>query len=113
MRIRAFMPLLNEADIAPWSIRHLIRQGVEVYVIDGWTTDGGWEMLPGLGVVGRERLPVEGDDGVWDCTRLLKRVEQLSLDGGAKWCMLNDADEFRTRRPVLVKRSYRALLRQM
>ena len=89
------MPLFDEADIALWSIPHLIRQGIEVYVIDGWSTDGGWEMLPGLGVVGRERLPIEGDDGIWDCTRLLKRVEQLSLYGGSEWCMLNDADEFR------------------
>ncbi len=37
MRVRAFMPLFDEADIAAWSIPHLIRQGIEVYVIDGWS----------------------------------------------------------------------------
>lgn len=95
MRIRAFLPALNEADILYWSVAHLLAQGIEVYVIDGWSTDGSWEMLDGLGVCGKERFPADAPANEQVCSSILARVEILAAESGADWCYLNDADEIR------------------
>ena len=65
--VTAFMCVFNEADILPWTLKHLIDQGVDVHVIDNWSTDGsdriaqrfpfaGFEQFPGRGR--RRRLPM-------------------------------------------------------
>lgn len=64
-------------------------------MIDGWSTDGSWEMLPELGVMGRERLPAGAPGGEQTCTAILARIEALALESGADWCLINDADEIR------------------
>lgn len=94
MKILAFMPVLNEADILPWTIRHLQAQGVSVHVLDGWSTDGSWEMLPALGVT-RERFPAAGSAKEQVCAEILRRIEVLAWESDAGWCLLNDADEIR------------------
>lgn len=94
MKILAFMPVLNEADILPWTIRHMQAQGVSVHVLDGWSTDGSWEMLPDLGVT-RERFPAAGPATEQACAEILRRIEDLASASAAAWCYLSDADEIR------------------
>jgi hypothetical protein len=91
----AIMPVRNERDILPWSVAHLIRQGVSVYVVDNWSTDGSWEMLPNLGLVGFERFPGLGPDDKYNFAAMLRRIDFLAAASGADWCCFHDSDEIR------------------
>ncbi|MGA2270322.1 MAG: glycosyltransferase family 2 protein [Bryobacteraceae bacterium] len=89
------MPVRNEADILPWTIQHLVDQGVEVYVIDNWSTDGSWEMLSWLPISGRERFPSSGPEDRYNCLSMLHRVDEVAAASKADWCIFHDADEIR------------------
>lgn len=94
MTIQAFMPVLNEADVLAYTLRHLIGQGISVHVLDGWSSDGSWEIAEKEGAT-RERFPADRMSPYWECTPTLARIEQLARESKADWCLLNDADEFR------------------
>lgn len=101
MKIIAYMPVHNEVDVLPWVLAHMHEQGIRVHALDGWSTDGSYELLQCAGAgVTVERSPAERDDGIWNCRRTLARIEQLAAESDADWCYLSDADEFRrTLRP--------------
>jgi glycosyltransferase involved in cell wall biosynthesis len=88
------MPVLNEADILPWSIRHLQAQGVKVHVIDGWSTDGSLDIASELGAT-VEKFPQAGPESKQVCSAILNRIEQLAAKSPADWCYYTDADEIR------------------
>lgn len=89
------MPVRNEVDILPWAVCHLKSQGVDVHVIDNWSFDGSWEILPSLGLTGFERWPVTGPDALFQCRAMLDYVDTTAARSSADWCMYNDADEIR------------------
>lgn len=91
----AYLCVFNEIDILPWTVLHLHAQGCRVHVIDNWSTDGSYEILPGLGVECRERWPAQGPLGVYHWVGLLERVAELAAASDAPWCIHHDADEIR------------------
>lgn len=91
----AFMCVYNEADIIPWTIPHLISQGVNVHIIDNWSTDGSDVIAKGFPIAGYERWPESGPSQYYEWAALLRRVECLAEKSTADWCSLNDADEIR------------------
>jgi glycosyltransferase involved in cell wall biosynthesis len=97
MNILAFLPCLNEADILPWTLDHMVRQGIRVHVIDGWSTDGSFEIardfLPPWVTV--ERFPASGPSPLQSCREILAHIEELAWYSNAEWCYLSDADEIR------------------
>lgn len=95
MKIQAFMPVFNEADVLPYVLAHLRGQGVLVHVLDGWSTDGSYEIAKATPGVTVERFPAEGQSAEWACRPTLRRIEDLAAASDADWCMLNDADEWR------------------
>jgi glycosyl transferase family 2 len=118
MKIQCYMPCYNEADILPHTLRHLREQGVSVHILDGWSTDGSFEIAqqasrwisPPEGWVDRrpieltdhdclrvsvERFPAAGPDPIQNCTAILKRIEDLAAESDADWCLYTDADEWR------------------
>jgi len=97
-RVVAFMTIYNEEDIVLESVNRLIRGGVEVYVIDNWSTDNSInliEHLLGKGVIGIEQFPIGGATGTYDWRALLERVETLSNQTVADWFIHHDVDEIR------------------
>ncbi len=103
MKIQAYVPVFNEADILPHTLRHLHEQGCAVHVIDGWSTDGSVQIMEshrldrqdtGLGVT-FERFPADGPDPIQNCTAILKRIEDLAAQSDADWILYSDADEWR------------------
>jgi hypothetical protein len=88
------MCVFNEADILPYTLRHLIEQGIGVYVIDNWSTDGSDQIAREFPLVGFERFPESGDC-MYRWRRLLHRVEVLAATSRASWCIHHDADEIR------------------
>jgi hypothetical protein len=97
-RVVAFMPTFNEADIISQSLRYLIAQGIEIYVLDNWSNDGTAEQVEGFlghGVIGLERFPQSGPVATYEWRRILSRLEELARTIPADWFMLHDADERR------------------
>lgn len=94
MKIQAFLPVLNEADVLPHVLRHLHEQGCEVHVIDGWSTDGSYEtaMLYADRV---QRFPARQPSPLQVCRDILARIEDLAAGCDADWCLYTDADEWR------------------
>ena len=97
-RVVAFMTAYNEADIIFHSVSRLIQQGVDVYLIDNWSTDGtvaAVESLLGKGLIGIEHFPVDGNTGTYDWSKLLARIEELARTITADWFIHHDVDEIR------------------
>ena len=98
-RVVAIMPVFNEADILDHTLRYLVAEGIEVYVIDNWSTDDSFERARawvGRGVLEVERFPKLGPQGTYDLRRLLGRVEAVSTEiRPADWFVLHDVDERR------------------
>jgi glycosyltransferase involved in cell wall biosynthesis len=93
--VRAFMCVYNEADILPWTLQHLVGQGVEIHVIDNWSTDGSDEIAQRFPLAGFEKFPSEGPSQFYLWGRLLGQVETLAAESPATWCIHHDADEIR------------------
>jgi glycosyltransferase involved in cell wall biosynthesis len=93
--VTAFMCVFNEADILPYTLRHLIDQGVDVHVIDNWSTDGSDQIARQFPLAGFERFPAEGGTGIYRWRALLHCVESLANASNATWCVHHDADEIR------------------
>jgi hypothetical protein len=101
----AFVCVYNEADILPWTVAHLVRQGCRVHIIDNWSTDGSYELtfswcstyLPyaQARAVTLERWPSAGPLPYYDWIGLLEHVTKLAAASDAPWCIHQDADEVR------------------
>ena len=88
----------NEADVLESTIRHLVEQGVGLYVLDNWSTDSTAEILQrwvGRGVIGTERFPPDGPKPQFDWHGALSRFEELALELPCDWFLHVDADERR------------------
>jgi hypothetical protein len=96
-RVVAFVPTYNEADVIENSISALIADGVDVYVIDNWSTDETMsivERFRGRGLIGAERFP-STPTSMFDWRSIIERTEELALSLQADWFMHVDADERR------------------
>jgi hypothetical protein len=98
----AIVSAYNEADIISPVIGHLVENGVDVYLIDNWSTDataaeaGRWL---GRGLIKIEKfpetLPPDGQPLLFDWTAILRRKEELAQELDADWFLHHDADEIR------------------
>lgn len=99
MKIQAYMGVYNEADVLPWVLDYMSHQGVDVHVLDGWSTDASYEIAQAAFTVGVtvERYPADPAAAPQFVYRgFLHHVEDLAEASGADWCMLSDADEWRS-----------------
>lgn len=97
-RVVAVMTVYNEEDIIVPALRRLIAQGIEVYVVDNWSTDASHRLAQqflGNGVIGLERFPAAGPQPYFNLSQLLGRVEELTRRLEADWFVHHDADEIR------------------
>ena len=96
-RVLAIVKAYNEADIIVPSLTHLIRQGIDVYLVDNWSDDGTWELTQpfvGHGVVGAERHPHQ-PQARFNWRGLLERTEEIASTMPADWYVHYDVDEVR------------------
>ena len=97
-RVVAIMPAFNEADIIVPSLESLIQEGLDVYLLDNWSTDGTERLASrflGRGLLKIERFPQERPNNRYSLRRVLERVTQLADEIGADWIVASDADEVR------------------
>lgn len=97
-RVLAVMTAFNESDIIGPTIEALIADGIEVHLIDNWSTDETHAIASGYlgrGLAGLERFPAAPSD-TYDWAALLRRVEAVTAATPADWSIHHDADERRT-----------------
>lgn len=95
-RVVAFMAAYNEEDIIVKSIQNWTDQGVEVHVLENWSTDGTYELAKELErrlPVTVERFPADGPSKYFDWSAMLERIEALAREIGADWFVRRGADE--------------------
>lgn len=98
-RVVAFMAAYNEEDIIVRSIKEWTDQGVEVHVLENWSTDATYDLakrLEGQVPVTIERFPAEGPSKHFDWGAMLARIEGLSREIKADWFVRRGADEVLT-----------------
>lgn len=98
VRVAAVMNVHNEVDILPEVLRHLTSQGVDVHVVDNWSTDGSYELVSDIAArderVTVERFP-DAPSPHHDWARLLRHGQEWAATAGYDWIIHHDADELR------------------
>ncbi|MBZ9686395.1 glycosyltransferase family 2 protein [Clostridium estertheticum] len=98
-RVVAIMSVINEEDIIYDSVSKLKENGIDVYIMDNWSTDSTFAIIQNLykenKIIGFERFPKEGPTKYYEWMEILKRKEQLSKELDADWFMHTDADEIK------------------
>jgi hypothetical protein len=97
-RVTAIMSAHNEADVIVPALQHLTEQGIGVYLVDNWSTDGTFDLARRFqdgGLLGIERYPADGPSPLFRWGGYLKRVEELSRSLAGDWFIHHDADEVR------------------
>lgn len=97
-RVGAIMTAYNEHDIIRPTVEHLLNAGVNVHLIDNWSTDGTVDQVRDYierGLITVERFPVEGPPTMYDWTGLLGRVAEVAKTLDAEWCIHHDIDQRR------------------
>ena len=95
MRVIALLAAYNEERFIGPCLEHLIRQEVEVYLIDNESQDRTIaiaEHYRGRGLIDIETLPRRG---LYSWRPILERKEQLAATLAANWFIHLDADEIR------------------
>lgn len=96
----AIIPEFNEIDIIQPAIEHLLDQGVDVHIIDNWSTDGSFDIIEEIaklnpGRITYERFPKK-PVGKWEYGKMVEHITQVAKERPEyDWIMLNDADEIR------------------
>jgi glycosyltransferase involved in cell wall biosynthesis len=94
----ALISAYNEEDIIVPCLRYLIKQGLEVYLIDNWSTDSTVELASeflGKGLLAIEKFPESRPPTHYVWKDILSRIEQLSEEIEADWFLFQDVDEIR------------------
>jgi hypothetical protein len=97
--VLAVMHVYNEQDIIASTIQHLLDQGIDVHVIDNWSTDDTYSIVKSLASkyprITYEQFP-EKANNKFELAKMLTRVTEVAKSKPQyKWVMLNDADEIR------------------
>ena len=97
--VLAIMHVFNEQDIINDTVNHLLGQGVDVHIIDNWSTDNTYAIIKSLASASKrvsyERFP-EKANHKFELAKMLTRVTEVAkAKPQYKWVMLNDADEIR------------------
>jgi glycosyltransferase involved in cell wall biosynthesis len=98
-RVVVLMSAYNEEDIIVPCLQYLIKQGLEVYLIDNWSTDATVELASeflGKGLLAIEKFPHGRPSSHYVWEEILSRIEQLSEQIEADWFVFQDVDEIRT-----------------
>jgi radical SAM protein with 4Fe4S-binding SPASM domain len=97
-KVLAIVSSYNEVDVIESVISDLIRQGVDVYLVDNWSDDGTFEAAEqflGKGLAAMERFPEAGPTPTYNWTEILQRKETVSRSFDANWYIAVDGDELR------------------
>ena len=99
LSVLAIVHFFNEQDVLSEVVAHLISEGVDVHLVDNWSTDGSWELAQQLAEkypkrVNAVRFPQESS-AVYEWEKQLNFTVEQAAISSYEWIMHYDADEFR------------------
>ena len=97
-QVAAIINVFNEIDILPEVVSHLSAHGVEVHLVDNWSTDGSFEIAQSMKSQGLCRDVIrfpESPSAQYEWARLLQHTSDYAASLEAEWIMHHDADEIR------------------
>ncbi|MEI9975608.1 MAG: glycosyltransferase family 2 protein [Ignavibacteriota bacterium] len=97
-RVIALVGAYNEEDVIESFLEHTIRQGVDVLLLDNWSTDRTAERAARFlnrGLIGIRKFPEEGPSAHHEWHRMLRKKEELASYLAADWFIHVDPDELR------------------
>ena len=102
-RVVAIIAAYNEGDIISAVIGHLVKNGIDVYLMDNHSTDDTVDQAKpwlGRGLMQIESFPSDAPSdsplrGRFDWTAILSRKQELAREIRADWFIHHDADEIR------------------
>jgi len=101
LKIQAIVTCYNEEDIIGQTIEYLTRQGIQVHIIDNWSTDYSAKIIEKAtfsnALVTSEKYPINKPSETYDWKDLLKKVQNHSMEHHEEfdWFIHHDADEIR------------------
>jgi hypothetical protein len=87
------IPVRNEPDIAGWTTRRLLAEGMRVKVLDDWSDDGTYEILGAIKGVDIVRFPPDRPTREWSLVGQLVEIEEIGLKNPGTWIVPAAADE--------------------
>lgn len=99
-QVLAVIHFYNEADILEQTIQYLLGQDVDIYLLDNWSDDGGYEIAQKYyeaypGRIYLERFPASGKSDDYEWYNQLEKTEIISRELDYDWFIHYDADEMR------------------
>ena len=97
-RVIGLITAFNEEDVIRQVIAHLADQGVDVILIDNWSTDATVDRattMLGNGLIRIEKFPVDGPSSSYEWASLLRHEATIASNENADWFIHHDADEIR------------------
>ncbi len=97
--VLAILHIFNEQDVIASTISHLLDQGLDVHIIDNWSTDDTYSIVESLAATSSrityERFP-NTPNNAFELEKMLVRVAAVAREKEQySWIVLNDADEIR------------------
>ena len=92
----AIIPCYNEEDIIVKTVSNLLEQGIDVHVLDNWSSDGSWNLLAKAfaenGRVSLSRFPHEAQRD-FNLRNILSQIASIGAASKHDWILHVDADE--------------------
>ena len=100
----AIIAMYNDVDCIACVLRAAIREGLSLWLIDNWSTDGTFEAIsrlsaePGLAsyIESIERFPPAGPSNHYDWHGILHRKQVIASQFPGRWILHQDSDEITT-----------------
>jgi glycosyltransferase involved in cell wall biosynthesis len=93
MNLWAVSMVKDERDILPYTISHLLSEGVTGFIIaDNLSTDGTKEWLHSLQIPAQLEVVVDEEIAYYQAEKLT-RLARMAIERGANWVLPFDADE--------------------
>lgn len=101
LKVLAIIHTYNEEDVIRDTIEYLLKQDIDVYVLDNWSTDNTYNILKELKNIYSEKIALERypkekpTENIYNWTEQLHRTEKLAKTLDYDWFIHYDADEIR------------------
>lgn len=99
-KVMAIVHFYNEIDIIERTIQYLLKQEIDLYLVDNWSYDGSFEIAERYQKkfperIYLERFPAQGRSHDYEWYDQLKRTEVISKMMNYNWFIHYDMDEIR------------------
>lgn len=99
-KVLAIIHVFNESDVIEQTTEYLLSQGIDVFLVDNWSTDDSYTIIQKLAKkyatkVFYKRFPEDGPNDFYDWYHQLELTEKISKETDYSWYIHYDADEYR------------------